>query len=591
MPHAAGRAVVEGMVSSMLHEPFYTAERYLEPELGLYAAAIGFADAPAATLIRSAADPTLILLQSGEIVGHPEQVFELYRAKGEHFVENLNGLFSGLLIDRSARCAYLFNDRYSFQRIYLHETDDALYFASEAKALLRVLKQLRRFDEAGVADFLTFGCTTENRTLFRGISLLPAASIWRCESGNIAKRCYFSPREWEEQERVSTSEFQRLFDDAVAAVTPDYFRSDGANLGIALTAGLDSRLVLAARPKACEPPRCYTYDGPTGETLDTQLAREVANALHWPHEVVRLKQDFFSDFAAHTARTVHLTDGAFGATGAHEVYLSRAARQMAPVRLTGVFGGEIFRAVSTFKPLRLVPELLAGDVRAAVEQRSQRSPTAGDHPVSAAAFKEIPWSIFGSLAACRSQLVFRTPYLDTRLVSLAYRMPGSSGDSTQPFVSAIRRLDPALGRIPTDMGLLATASRVRRAAAKVTFKLDYLRNDGMPHWLTPAEPMLDRVGACLPLFGRHKYLRYRQWFRRELAEHVRDALASSSVRQSGLWDKPFVAGLAEAHISGRRNYVQEINAVLTLSAVQEIFVKRADSEDRAPLEAAAMTAR
>ena len=99
----------------------------------------------------------------------------------------LNGLFSGLLIDRRRRRAFLFNDRYGVERVYVHQTEDATYFASEAKALLRVLPATRSFDDEGVAQFLTFGCPVEGRTLFRGIRSLEGGSVWTFDGSLVPK--------------------------------------------------------------------------------------------------------------------------------------------------------------------------------------------------------------------------------------------------------------------------------------------------------------------------------------------------------------------------------------------------------------------
>ena len=136
----------------------------------------------------------------------------------------LNGLFSGLLIDRRRARALLFNDRYGVERVYVHQTEHGTYFASEAKALLRVLPATRSFDDEGVAQFLTFGCPLEGRTLFRGIRILEGGSVWTFEGGSCRKRRYFTPAEWERQPALSAedfqSEFQRSFKKSAPALSP-----------------------------------------------------------------------------------------------------------------------------------------------------------------------------------------------------------------------------------------------------------------------------------------------------------------------------------------------------------------------------------
>jgi asparagine synthase (glutamine-hydrolysing) len=246
------------------------------------------------------------------------------------------------------------------------------------------------------------------------------------------------------------------------------------------------------------------------------------------------------------------------------------------VRLTGVFGGEIFRGVSTFKPLGLDRRLFDSKLALAIERRGSSDPTANDDRVTAAARKEIPWGIFGSIATCRSQLSFRTPYLDQRLVALAYRMPAALQGSARPFVSAVKRFDVGLAAIPTDLGFLGNGGSLvalpRRALAEATFKLEYLRSDGIPRWARAVAPAFDKLSARVGVGGAHKYLRYRHWFRQQLAGYVRDSLASASVDESGIWDKAFIRNLADEHISGRANYLAEIHAVLTLEAVKRCLL-------------------
>ena len=150
------------------------------------------------------------------------------------------GLFSGLLIDRRQRKVFLFNDRYGMERIYWHENGDAFYFASEAKALLGVLPELREFDREGVAQFLGVGCALAGRTLFRDIQLLLGGARWNFENGNVRRKQYFSPATWETQPKLSAPDYEAQFRATFQKILPRYFASD-SKIGIALTGGLDTR--------------------------------------------------------------------------------------------------------------------------------------------------------------------------------------------------------------------------------------------------------------------------------------------------------------------------------------------------------------
>ena len=472
-----------------------------------------------------------------------------------------------------AEKAFLFNDRYGMERLYWHESPEAFYFASEAKALLRVLPELRQFDEDGVAQFLAAGCTFNEKTLFRGVQLLPGASLIEFENGAATRKQYFHKEVWENQMTQSETDFERQFEEIFNRVLPRYFETRSA-VGISLTGGLDTRMILACRAKSSKDLIAYTFTGPRQMTLDDRIAARVAKTCSLKYRLIRLLPDFFSRFASHADRTIYLTDGYFGVTGAHEVYFNEEARELAPVRITGLFGSEILRGVSTFNALGLASSALNPDFAARVATATSQI-EANTHPVSSAAFRNVPWNLFGSMAASRSQLTLRTPFLDNELVAAAYRAPETLRTSAQPALKLIKNNHPALSQIPTDRRIedkeASFPKNLRRLFFESIFKLDYLYNEGMVSWLTPIDAMLGRVNARLRIFGHHKFLHYRTWFGRELADFLREAMTDAQIAESRFWNPAFLRRVVADHIEGRKNYVRELDAVLTLRGVERLL--------------------
>src|ERR1051326_515500 len=341
--------MLESMLDSMQHEEFYTSGSQVDPDLGVHAGWTAHPQSFAAQQVFSneAGDINLVwagesfidaetrkfLERKGRPIDH-NWLVHLYEERGEKFVEDLNGIFSGLLIDKRLERVLLFNDRYGLERVYCHQADGEIYFASEAKALLRVLPETRSFDSNGVAQFLSYGCTLEGSTLFRGIERLAGGSLWSFAGGRCRQDRYFSPAAWESETVLSAKDFETEFQDTFNRVLPRYFESPNPT-GISLTGGLDTRMIMACLPQTAEPTVCYTFSGPDGKTMDDRLASRVASVCGLNHRILRLESDFFGDFGSHVDRTVWASDGCSGPTGAHEIYLNRAARQFAPVRLTG----------------------------------------------------------------------------------------------------------------------------------------------------------------------------------------------------------------------------------------------------------------
>lgn len=504
-------------------------------------------------------------------------ILQQYRALGSAFVAGLNGLFAGVLIDRSAGVALLFNDRYGAERIYLHRADGITYFASEAKALLAVLPRLRAFDDAGLRDYLKYGNTLCGRTLFRGISTLPGATLWRIKGteGRIEPSRYFDAKQWEAQSALPADEFMESFSSTFHRILPSYLTSP-TRVGVSITGGLDTRMIMACLPADHVPSIAYTYAGERGETLDCRIGARVAGIRGMRHHVLRIGRDFLKDYRDYVDRTVFMTDGSAGALQAHEIYFSALARQLAPIRLTGNFGSEVLRGISTFKPLGLDPNLLPPQFLDAPRAATVAEEAPPAHPVTHAAFREVPWHLLGTVRAAQKYLTFRTPYLDNELVQLAYRAPSELRRSTEPAFRLLRDHDPRLSLIATDRGISACPGRfrtiARRAAAEITFKLDYMHKEGLPSWLSPFDAALGAMSA-VGLLGWHKFLPYRGWFRRELASAMGSVVDDASRRGLDFMNRGYLATVVSEHVQGRRNHLLAIHTIATLEAIDRLLLR------------------
>jgi len=581
------------MTAMMRREKFHVSGTFAAPELGVFAGWVAHEHSFADGQVFQNETKDLALLFSGECFvadeikaslrrgghtfgGGADCLVHLYEEQGERLFAELNGLFSGLLIDWRQKKIFLFNDRYPMERIYWHETPDAFYFASEAKALLRILPQLRELDPDGVADLVAVNCVLGVRTLFRGIARLPGGACWTFAGGGCRRANYFSPSAWEALPKLPPEIYEAKLRETFLSIAPRYFGGE-AKVGVALTGGLDTRMIMAARPPGNHNQVCYTFTGPRGRTLDDRVAVRVAAACGLEHHLLRLNPDFYATFAAQVDQTVYVTDGTFGLYGAHEIYFHRQARLLAPLRLTGNYGSEILRAITTFKPLGLAPEIYAAGFSGSVGAAVERWAAARGHPDTFAAFKEVPWNIFGSVAAGRSQVSFRTPYLDNELVALSYQCPASLKKSSLPTMRFVKSCSPALDRIPTDRGFVSDRSGLdiacRRIFAEVTFKFDYHYNAGLPRRLAVFNPVLRLFAARTGIAGLHKFLQYSLWLQRDLAPYLRERAAAAGAQAGRFWSVDFLKQMAENHISGRKNYSAEIHSVLTLEAVDRLLIR------------------
>jgi asparagine synthase (glutamine-hydrolysing) len=321
---------------------------------------------------------------------------------------------------------------------------------------------------------------------------------------------------------------------------------------------------------------CYTFAGETGDTVDVQQARKIANLVNQDHLVLRLQSDFLKNFHEHAKRTVYVSDGNGDVCLSHEIYLNRLARQVAGARVTGNFGSEVLRGVSTFKELPSRSAWAKGELKTEIS-RCREQWNAGKEEMdetSFAVFREIPWKLSPTFRLANSQLPTRAPYLDNELLKLACITPLSvRRDSAFP-VSLIRSEFPELLGVATDRGEAGNstglAKTIRRAFYAGTFKLDYMLNEGMPNFF-PIVFDLQPLHRALT-FG-HKYLEYRRWFRGPLRAYAEETLDNGNSFVSGLIGKKTVERALAEHVSGIKNQLEQINVWLTLELINKHLLR------------------
>ena len=593
LPPERARRELARMVESVRHEPFYTAGTWVDESIGVY---VGWT-----SLKNSFSDVAPLRNEQGDVVlifsgeeypqpgtaqhlkerGHtlepkgPAYLVHLFE-EDPSFPAGLNGQFHGIVVDRMRGTAMLFNDRYGMRRIYYHQSKNAFYFAAEAKAILTVRPELRRADTRGLGEFVACGCVLENRTLFENILLLPGGAAWVFQNGSLERKgSYFQPEEWEQQSPLDGESYYRQLRDVLSVNLPRYFNGHEP-IGVALTGGLDTRVIMAWHKAARRSLPCYTFGSMFRDNEDVRVARRVTQRCDQAHQVIETGSDFLSRFAHYAERSVYLTDGCVDLTRAPDLYVSERARAIAPVKVVGTYGSEVLGLVPTFKPKQPLAGLFAAPL---IESAQQAAATYTEirrqHPLTFAAFRQSPWSHYGVLALEETQLTVRSPYLDNDFMRTVYRAPQGQGATRDVRLRLISEGNPALAKIRTDRGLGGDSSPLSATVARMllefTYKAEYAYDYGMPQWLAKIDGQLSALHLERLFLGRHKMFHFRVWYRDALSRYVREMLLDGRTLSRPYLNRNAVEAVVHGHLKGHRNYTGEIHKILTLELLHRLF--------------------
>ena len=599
MPRRDAVTQLMRMVECLRHESFYSAGVWSDESQGLYVGWVArkgsFSDGMPLRNERG----DIVLAFSGEEYpepgtaqqlkdsGHdldldgPSYLVHLYEDQSA-FPSALNGRFHGLVADRNRGTAMLFNDRFGMHRIYYHQSPETFYFAAEAKAILAVRPELRRFDSRSLGEFVSCGAVLEDRTLFEGIHVLPPASAWVFRNGSLAqKSSYFHPKEWEDQEPLDPESYYRELQSVFTRSLPRYFTGQEP-IGMSLTGGLDTRMILACREPAPGSLPCYTFGSMFRENQDVRVARRVAESCGQKFQVLTAGREFLSQFPHYAERAVYLADGCVDVSRAPDLYLSEKAREIAPVRMTGLYGGEILRGVRSIKHVEPSAGLFSHELLSSVHQAAKTcNQVSQGHPVTVAAFRQIPWCLYGSLSLEQTQYSVRTPYLDNDFVRTVFRSPASALAGNQCSVRLVADGNRALFEIPTDRGLAGNRGPVLGAASRglleFQFKAEYAYDMGMPQWLARLDHAFSPLHLERLFLGRHKPFHFRVWYRDTLAGYIQEILLDERALSRPYIERKGLEAVVRGHVTGNRNYTTELHKLLALELIQRIFIEGAAS--------------
>lgn len=296
-------------------------------------------------------------------------------------------------------------------------------------ALLTEVPELELVAEArSVLDLCHLGFPVAGRTLFKGVSLLPAGRelILRARGDTTEVGRWDPSSELRFDSFADYSAHQvTLFGEVMQAL-----ESEGALFS--LSGGLDTRAIFAGLAHRDALPDCYTVSGPT-TSLDAVLARGLCRQYGVRHEVVELSGPFFDDLWGHARSASLLSGGVSSLWSAPQTYCYTRLAVPDPhdVVLSGFLGNQVGRGSTEGISSRPVDTaVLAPHLRDAAAARVEDEPwymvgmrPDGNFDRRFLIQEENQYASMAGYTIGHAHAVQRSPYCDAALLSAAASMP------------------------------------------------------------------------------------------------------------------------------------------------------------------------
>ncbi|CAI2716965.1 asparagine synthase (glutamine-hydrolyzing) [Nitrospina watsonii] len=489
-----------------------------------------------------------------------EVLLRLYQLHGIDFIQKLNGMFAIAIYDRELDALFLVRDRIGVKPLYLHDDGKRIVFASEIKALLEA--GIPREPNLEALDhFLTYNYIPPPFTAFNNVQHLMPGTWMRIDRHRIQKVTWWDLSKMQAEEKSQADwidEFNAVLDDAVRL----RLRSD-VPFGAFLSGGVDSSTIVGLMAHNMKEPANTFCIGFHEEAFDespyAQEAAERFGTRHimervdpnmldlWPLAVFHCDQPHgdisflptyrVSELATRHVKVVLTGDGGdklFAGYTKYRDFFSDASMMDADLE---IFRRAYYRNLSLFtdhqKPNLYSPQLrdrLRTNHSYDVVARLYDNVRHMDR-INQALYLDMMLLLPGNnlvkpdRMGMAVSLEARTPFLDYRMMELAFRMPG--------------------------------ALKLQNGETKYLFKK-----------------------AVTPLIGENLAYRKKQmftvpvgeWFRKEMAEFPRELLSSKRFIERGLFEPETVLDLVTRHRSGEANHTRELRALIAIELWFRIFI-------------------
>jgi len=508
--------------------------------------------------------------------GDTEAILASYTNEGLDGVRRLRGQFAYGLYDAKTGDLHLVRDRMGILPLFYYADAKVFAFASELKALLPVLPS-PAVDTDSLHDYLAHRSVPAPHTLVAGVRKLPpACTLTLSRSGRTTVRSYWQLPAEPAYCSVQPEQAVKLVGDALDAAVREALVAD-VPVGAYLSGGVDSSLITALVARARDGAGVQTYAAGFGDPRNDELpwARRVAAHLGTTHHEVDVTA---GDFAELWPKLTWHRDAPLSEPADVAVFrLAKTARRDVKVVLSGEGSDELFAGYPKYRAARAVQALdhVPAASRRSLLDRTERALPARlsrlGIALRAASATDDAERMRGWFAPFteseRDQLLARPPsrpihnsyqlgrgdiirrmlyadahvWLSDNLLERGDRMSmAASLELRPPFLDA-RLVDLAF--------TLPSGVKVRRGVTKWVIKEVARRH-------LPSE-VVDRakVGFRVPLDA---------WFRGGLRDMAWDMLTGPSSFVGGVFDRTAVAALLAAHDSGQRDEQSRLWTLLSL---------------------------
>lgn len=275
-----------------------------------------------------------------------ETIVHLYEEYGSDCVKYLRGMFGFAIWDEKKKKLFCARDRFGIKPFFYHLNKEQFIFGSEIKCVLSQTKSTATLSVPMLDQYLTYGYSSEEGTIYQNINKLRPGHTLEIENGGKVKISRYWDIQYNPDYSKTEDEWCKLIDDKLSESVKAHLMSD-VPLGAFLSGGVDSSAMVALMSKNSNAPvKTFSIGFKEAEFNELKYAREVAKRYQTEHH----EQIVEPESVSLLPHLVDSYDEPFADSSAIPTYfVSKFARAYVTVVLSGDGGDELFAGYNKYQ--------------------------------------------------------------------------------------------------------------------------------------------------------------------------------------------------------------------------------------------------
>jgi asparagine synthase (glutamine-hydrolysing) len=480
--------------------------------------------------------------------------------KLKELLSEIDGYFACSIYDKKKEKVTLISDRYGMKMLYYCCKDGYFAWSSEVKGLLALDFIDKSVNIDSIDCFMDIGHLLKEDTWHKNIKLIKPASTleYKIKEKEVSHKYYWT---WAKIKKNSIS-FNEAVDELGKLLLGSVKKrfNPKEKIGIALSGGLDSRMIFAAINKLYPEYKGYAFTFGAKKSGDINIAKEVIKLSKWEHEIFYIDS---SNWFKSRIEKIWYTDGMMNIMHMHGSEFLDTIKQKIDINLSGYLGDVVCGAsyIGKLKNLeRKIDTNYAKDIYQNYVGNSYIDDGFFDiaHVDPFLAMNRGRRFINMGIVNCLNKIDIRNPFFDNELIEFIYSIPDAYRFNNKLYSATLLKYFPTFFK---DIPWEKTGQTINKP---------YKENQLIHKFIRKGARALNKIGLPTRFAGSVPYTDYPNWIKGDSTSNLlSELLEKKNSIYSKYTDHDFKEEYLLPHLKGKNNNSEKI----LRSATIELYFK------------------